>query len=210
MMSLNMQVPTNIIIIIISLDIDTSLSGPKLSNKTRLEIEIKAREVLYVINEWGNRNRLDFSPFKLQTMTMRGTIQKLPVIKLSGNSIRTVSSVTVVVVVHNASLSFAHHVASIVEKALRYLITCPNTLLHPGVLDRVDTYVARCTLLRGQRSLRILLTKAYKSVSTAGLPVLAGVLSVDLEMARAGRSNLAWLEAIKAEIMARKRAFGEI
>ncbi|GBP58014.1 hypothetical protein EVAR_32945_1 [Eumeta japonica] len=51
-------------------------------------------------------------------------------------------------------------------------------------VDRVDTYVTRSTLLRGQRSSLILLTKPYGSVSTAALPVLADIVPVDFGMAR--------------------------
>lgn len=50
----------------------------------------------------------------------------------------------------------------------------------------MSTYTVRTALLRTQRSALVLLTKAYRSVSTAAMPVLAGVLPADLEVARAG------------------------
>ncbi|GBP93281.1 Retrovirus-related Pol polyprotein from type-1 retrotransposable element R1 [Eumeta japonica] len=58
-------------------------------------------------------------------------------------------------------------------------------------VDRLNTYVACSILLREQRSFLIRLIKAYRSVSTAALPVLAKILPADFEMARAGRLDLA-------------------
>ncbi|GBP88565.1 Retrovirus-related Pol polyprotein from type-1 retrotransposable element R1 [Eumeta japonica] len=198
--------------------------------ESRIGIETKARDTLRLISEWGGRNRLEFSPSKSQTMTMKGRFQRPPIIRLSGNPIRAVASATVLGVVIDASLSFAQHAASIVERASRCFgklsrMSAASWGIRYGALrvlyrgtfvatvtygagywvDRVETYVARSTLLRGQRPALVLLTKAYRSVSTAALPVLAGVLPADLEVTRAGRLDLARLQATKAEIRARKR-----
>ncbi|GBP88523.1 Retrovirus-related Pol polyprotein from type-1 retrotransposable element R1 [Eumeta japonica] len=198
--------------------------------ESRIGIETKARDTLRLISEWGGRNRLEFSPSKSQTMTMKGRFQRPPIIRLSGNPIRAVASATVLGVVIDASLSFAQHAASIVERASRCFgklsrMSAASWGIRYGALrvlyrgtfvatvtygagcwvDRVGTYVARSTLLRGQRPALVLLTKAYRSVSTAALPVLAGVFPADLEVTRAGRLDLARLQATKAEIRARKR-----
>ena len=52
---------------------------------------------------------------------------------------------------------------------------------------RTTFYAVRSALLRTQRPALVLLTKAYRSVSTASLPVLAATLPADLEVVRAGR-----------------------
>ena len=52
---------------------------------------------------------------------------------------------------------------------------------------RTTSYSVRSALLRTQRPALVLLTKAYRSVSTAALPVLAATLPADLEVLRAGR-----------------------
>lgn len=49
-----------------------------------------------------------------------------------------------------------------------------------------STFVVKRALLRTQRPALTLLTKAYRSCSTAVLTVLAGILPVDLEVCRAG------------------------
>lgn len=52
---------------------------------------------------------------------------------------------------------------------------------------RSSFYVVNKALSRNQRPVLILLTKAYRTVSSTALPVLAGVLPADLEVLRAGR-----------------------
>lgn len=54
----------------------------------------------------------------------------------------------------------------------------------PVWADRATTWVARRKLLQSQRLALIFLCKAYRTASTDALPVLAGVLPVDLEVQR--------------------------
>ncbi|GBP42614.1 Retrovirus-related Pol polyprotein from type-1 retrotransposable element R1 4 [Eumeta japonica] len=53
--------------------------------------------------------------------------------------------------------------------------------------ERSNLRMVRSVLLRTQRPALILLTKAYRTTSTAALPVLAGVLPAALEIMTAGR-----------------------
>ncbi|GBP26904.1 hypothetical protein EVAR_16486_1 [Eumeta japonica] len=130
---------------------------------------------------------------------MRGKLQRAPVIKLFGNPIRAVASATVLGVVLNASLSSAQQAASIVERESR----CSGKLYRVSAASSGHVCGARYAI-KGPKI--ILLTKAYRSVSTAALLVLAGVfLPTDLEVTLAGRLDLARLEATKVEIRARKK-----
>ncbi|GBP17821.1 Retrovirus-related Pol polyprotein from type-1 retrotransposable element R1 4 [Eumeta japonica] len=97
-------------------------------------------------------------PAKSCTVTVKGRLQRPPIIRMSGDSIWTVSVATVLGLVLDEHLSFAQHTQSIEE--------------------RFD-----------KRPARILLTKAYRIVSTAALPVLAGVLPAHIEVIAAGRTD---------------------
>lgn len=115
-------------------------------------------------------------------------------------------------VVIDDTLSFAPHATSIGERAARcfgkmsrvsasawglrhkalkvlYKGTYVATLTYAAAVwhERASLHVIRSVLQRTQRPALILLTKAYRSCSTAALPVLAGVMPADLELIRAGR-----------------------
>ena len=115
-------------------------------------------------------------------------------------------------VVLDTGLSFARHASSIGERAAKCFgkmsrvsasawgIRYPGLrVLYKGTFVATVTYAAACwyrratlhvvrsALLRTQRPSLILLTKAYRSASTAALAVLGGVLPADLEVIRAGR-----------------------
>lgn len=69
--------------------------------------------------------------------------------------------------------------------------------------------MVRSPLLRTQRPALILLTKAYRSVSTSALPVLAGVLPADLEVLRAGTVCDEGTKGNERELTALRRATSE-
>ncbi|CAH2083495.1 unnamed protein product [Euphydryas editha] len=178
----------------------------------RAGLEEKSKAALKLVGEWGERNRLEFSPAKSSTMTIRGKLQRPPTIRFRSNSIRSITSTKVLEVVVDSSLSFAQHAVDIGERAancfgkMSRVSACSwgikyrdLKILYKGTFVSTVTYVAACwyeraslhvvrsALLRTQRPALILLTKAYRSTSTDGLAVLAGVLPADLEVIRAAR-----------------------
>ncbi|GBP89880.1 Retrovirus-related Pol polyprotein from type-1 retrotransposable element R1 [Eumeta japonica] len=84
---------------------------------SRAEIERLSAQALGLILYWGRRNRLAFAPAKSCTMTVKGRLQRPPIIRMGGDSIRTVSAVTVLGLVLDEHLSFAQHAQSIGERA---------------------------------------------------------------------------------------------
>ncbi|GBP63895.1 Retrovirus-related Pol polyprotein from type-1 retrotransposable element R1 [Eumeta japonica] len=72
-----------------------------------------------------------------------------------------------------------------------YLATYLTTLTYAAGnwYERANLHVVRSALLKTQRSALMLLTKAYRTVSTAALPVLAGVLPAHMEVIIAGRTD---------------------
>ena len=205
-----------------------------IESQSRRGIEDAASRVLDTVYEWGVRNRLVFSPEKSLAMTFRGKLQRPPTIKLGGETIKRVASATVLGVVIDTGLSFALHAANIGERASRcfgkmsrvsasswgvkyrslkiiYRGTFVATVTYAAAVwcERASLYVVRSALLRTQRPSLILLTKAYRSVSSAALPVLAGVLPADLEVLRAGRMEMARQNAAKEETGIERRAIWE-
>ncbi|GBP23614.1 Retrovirus-related Pol polyprotein from type-1 retrotransposable element R1 4 [Eumeta japonica] len=65
---------------------------------------------------------------------------------------------------------------------------------------RANLHVVRSALLRTQRPALTLLTKAYRTTSTAALPVLAGVLPADYEVLLAGKTDTQRDYLTRAEI----------
>lgn len=179
---------------------------------SRASIEHKCSTVLHSVSEWGTRNRLTFSPAKSQTMTIKGRFKRAPTIKLDGASVASVSTAKLLGVYIDDARSYASHASFMGEKAassfgkvsrvsasswgvkyraLRFLYygTYVAILTYAATIwyRRSQLYVVQSAVLRSQRPALVLLTKAYRSCSTAALPVLAGVLPADLEVVRAGR-----------------------
>lgn len=184
-----------------------------IESNSRAGIEASASTALELISAWGSRNRLSFSPTKSSSITLKGKMSgRPPTVRLGDKPVRSVQSATVLGVVIDSNLSFRPHAQSIGERAaaafgkmsrvsasswgIRY---AGLRILYQAIFVAIVTYAAGCwwrrattymvrsALLRTQRQALILLTKAYRSVSSAALPVLAGVFPADLEVTRAGR-----------------------
>lgn len=203
--------------------------------RARADIEAKAAAAMQLVAEWGVRNRLGFSPAKSAMMTLKGKFQKgrPPLVRMGGDSIKSVTSATVLGVVIDDRLSFAQHAQSIGERAAKcfgkvarvsatswgvryralkvlYKGTFVATITYAASVwfERASLHIARSPLLRTQRPALTMLTKAYRSTSTAALSVLAGVLPADLEVIRAGRVAVARKSATKDEFPVRRREIG--
>ena len=201
-----------------------------IESQSRAGIEAAARITLDLVAAWGARNRLAFSPAKSSMMTIRGKLQRAPTVRLAGDSVRSVTSATVLGVVLDANLSFAQHAMSIGERAAKCFgkmsrvsasswgIRYPGLrILYRGTFVATITYAAACwygraalhvvrsALLRCQRPSLVLLTKAYRSTSTAALVVLGGVLPADLEVIRAGRFDEERQAATESQVDAMSR-----
>lgn len=196
---------------------------------SRAEIERNAATMLERITEWGARNRLGFSPGKSLTLTYKGKFKRAPTIRLSGAPVASVSQARLLGVTLDDARSYVPHASIIGEKssncfgkmsrvsatrwgvkyhALRVLYsgTYVATLTYAAAVwyRRSSNFVVKRTLLRTQRPALILLTKAYRSCSTAALPVLAGVLPADLEICRAGRIAEEGPQLVRKELRALK------
>ncbi|CAH2101187.1 unnamed protein product [Euphydryas editha] len=100
-------------------------------------------------------------------MTIKGRFKRAPTVKLDGASVASVTTARVLGVYIDDARSYASHASLMGEKAA--------------------SSFGKSAVLRSQRPAFVLLTKAYRSCSTAALSVLVGVLPADLEVVRAGR-----------------------
>lgn len=179
---------------------------------SRAEIERHAQQALGAVTSWGDRNRLTFSAHKSSTLTIKGRFKRPPCIRMGGTSIATVKQCKVLGVVMDEARSYVQHAEHAGEKGTRCFAKVSRVstsswgiryhalrLLYGGTYvailtyaagvwySRSSFYVVKRALLRTQRPALILLTKAYRTVSSAALPVLGAVLPADLEVIRAGR-----------------------
>ncbi|GBP83126.1 Retrovirus-related Pol polyprotein from type-1 retrotransposable element R1 [Eumeta japonica] len=199
---------------------------------SRFEIERRPQVALDLIREWGGRNRLGFSQAKSCSMTVKGKLQRPPTVRMGGDSIRVVSAATVLGVIIDDRLSFAQHALSIGERvaksfgkmsrvsAASWGMRYPSLLtIYRGTFLATVTYAAGCTcsvhvvrsaLLRTQRPALTLSTKAYRTTSTAALPVLAGVLPADFDVTLARHVDLERDNLTRAEVGALRRRVKEV
>ena len=179
---------------------------------SRADIERKAEDTLRAISDWGARNKLKFSASKTSTMTYKGRLKRPPTIRMDGASVTSVAMARALGVTLDGARSYLPHARNIGDRAAKcfgkvsrvsasswgirygalrvlYSGTFVATVTYAAAVwsHRSSAFVVRRALLSAQRPALILLTKAFRSVSTAALPVLAGVLPADLEVLCAGR-----------------------
>lgn len=176
---------------------------------TRRELESLANSCLDLISEWGDRNRLHFAPHKTFQLLLKGSLVSTPRVKLNETQIKRKESVCYLGLLLEKNFSFIEHIVQVSEKAKRnffalnriststwglsfkslktiYNATYIGCISYgaPAWVDRAMIVTARRKLLQSQRLALIFLCKAYRTVSTDALPVLAGVFPVDLEIQR--------------------------
>ncbi|KAF9798932.1 hypothetical protein SFRURICE_019714, partial [Spodoptera frugiperda] len=160
-------------------------------------LENLAKDCLSRISRWGERNRLTFSPHKTYQLLLKGNLKSWPSIKFNNVPVKRKESVCYLGLVLEKNFSFIEHIKTISEKAKNnfYALTRISTIYGATYLgcvcygapvwaDRATIGAVRRKLLQGQRLALIFLCKAYRTVSTEALPVLAGLLPVDLEVQR--------------------------
>ncbi|GBP65872.1 Retrovirus-related Pol polyprotein from type-1 retrotransposable element R1 2 [Eumeta japonica] len=226
---LRLPFPAGVKVVAYADDVTVLVEAP-----SRSEIEGRSQAALNLIREWGGRNRLSFSPTKSCSMTVKGKLQRPPVVRMGGDSIRAVSAATVLGVVIDERLSFAKHAQYIGERAAKSFGKVSRVsaaswgMRYPSLLTvyrgtyiatvtyaagcwhtRANLHVVRSALLRTQRPALTLLTKAYRTTSTAALPVLAGVLPADYEVLLAGKTDTQRYCLTRAEIGAVRRRVKE-
>ncbi|GBP23613.1 Retrovirus-related Pol polyprotein from type-1 retrotransposable element R1 [Eumeta japonica] len=76
---LRLPFPAGVKVVAYADDVTVLVEAP-----SRSEIEGRSQAALNLIREWGGRNRLSFSPTKSCSMTVKGRLQKPPVVRMGG------------------------------------------------------------------------------------------------------------------------------
>ena len=174
--------------------------------KSRALIENSGQSAIGIIEEWCEEEKLTLSAQKTEMLLLKGTLdpRRPPTIRLQGRQVRMRASVRYLGVHLDTGLRIKTHVRKIkarsIEKfnALAAIAkrdwglehTCMSTLYN-GIFIPIATYAAASWCDRLDKSgLRILeqaqrlvlakVTKAYRTVSAAALPIVAGVIPIDL------------------------------
>ena len=180
---------------------------------SRNELENKANRALTSLAEWATLNRLSFSAGKSENLwigkTWQNASKRSPTLKLSGRPISTRESTVYLGIQVDCALSFIPHARYITQRALSafaciYRLCAGNwgldyrarRVAYSSIYVSIVAYAARVwahrvtsltvsrILLRGQRGPVLLMTSAMRTASTDCLPVLAGILPVDLAILR--------------------------
>ncbi|KAF9795912.1 hypothetical protein SFRURICE_017776 [Spodoptera frugiperda] len=164
-----------------------------IQSNTRAGLENLAKDCLGEISRWGERNRLTFAPHKTYQLLLKGNLKSWPSIKFKNVPVKRKESVCYLGLVLEKNFSFIEHIKAISTWGLSFLTlktiygaTYLGCVCYgaPVWADRATIGAVRRKLLQGQRLALIFLCKAYRTVSTEALPVLAGLLPVDLEVQR--------------------------
>lgn len=172
---------------------------------TRLDLEQKGQIAARALEAWCRRSGLAVSRRKSCLMVFRGVLRRPPVIRFTDGSIRSVDHHAYLGVVLDSRLNFNLHVDSKLDKAValmqkvRRLARANWGLEYPaiktiykGLFEGIATYAAgvwgfaarkktmQTRLLRAQRRALLCVTRAYNTVSTEALPVIAGIIPLDL------------------------------
>lgn len=180
-----------------------------IESNTRAQVERKAEACLTLVEEWGKRNKLDFAPHKTVQLLLKGKLKGPPRVHFGGTTVANKQQVTYLGMVLQNNFTFTEHVRVVGEKArvnfyamariskttwgirfpvLRtiYKATYVSSMCYaaPVWVDRSTLVTVKNKMLQSQRMSLIFLCKAYRTVSTDALPVLAGVWPIDLELQR--------------------------
>ena len=188
---------------------------------SRSELETKANEALSALTEWAILNRLSFSATKSENLWLgkswNSASRRAPTLKLNGAPISTRQSSVYLGIQLDCTLSFIPHAKFITRKAVSAFACiyrlCDRSwglnyrarrLAYVSIYVAVVAYAARVwahrvtsatvsrILLAGQRGPILLMTSAMRTSSTDCLPVLAGVLPIDLAVLRRAAMTCLW------------------
>ena len=173
---------------------------------SRREIERMSTEVLNTIAQWGIEHKLMFNPGKTEAILLKDSLcrKRNPCIKMMGSFIKFTQKLKYLGVILSKSFGFEPHMTYVTRRArvrvnLLQKLARPKfgvssgvlKVLYKGAFEPAVTYASpvfadrlnsktRRLLLSSQRCALIPMLRAYRTVPGDALPVLAGVLPMDL------------------------------
>lgn len=203
----NYQLPENAIIQAYADDIIVLISA-----HTRKDLVNTGREVLSILEKWSSYNKLSFDHTKTQGLLLGGIKKKLitrPTIRFNQFSVKFNHSLKYLGIVIDDKLQWIPHIDYISNKA-KNQIMCLRRLcarngglnsfhikrLYLTCIEKIVSYAAstwysdfhdkrRDKIDSIQREALLLITKAYRSVSTHALQVISGCPPLHLQLRKA-------------------------
>lgn len=181
---------------------------------SRIDLEIRGQTVATLVEDWCRGEKLSLSAPKSEMMLLKGKldIRRPPKIKILNRQVRMTNTIKYLGVHFDNEFGVRTHAAKIKAKCLEKFNSlaviarrewglkhrCLQTL-YRGLFVPIATYAAAAwydkmdristrELLRAQRFALLKITKAYSTTSTEALPVIAGVLPIDLRVREAALS----------------------
>lgn len=187
------------------------------TGNSRKEIEIKANQLTNLLTEWCTKHKLQLSKTKSEMLLIKGflDIKRPPTVKIEQKSLKMTSAARYLGVHLGTRLNITPHVHHITDRTkqvfnklahvarahwginFRNMLTLYKGVFVPmityaaaGWMDRINTW-HRKKLIQAQRHALLRVTRAYRTVSTDALVVVAGVVPIDLLLKeRAAAYNL--------------------
>lgn len=174
----------------------------------RREVECRARLAIKIVTDWCHQHKLSLSAEKTYMMMLKGNPESLESIdiKINDVGIKLEDKVKYLGIEFEKGLKVNSHIKRICEKSKNIFHSLGRVAqnkwglghkamltIYKGVYVPIVTYAAngwadkmtvnmKKALASSQRLALIRVTKAYRTVSTDCLPVVAGVLPIDLEI----------------------------
>lgn len=169
---------------------------------SRTGLEKAITPLLEEVVIWGENNKLKFNSSKTECVLLKGTLKRLPIIKMSNETIKFKREVKYLGMVLDSRLSFEPHARYIADKAVKkftaYRVMARKDFgirtgvlrtIYRGIFESVISYGAVILstklnstivkiLVTAQRKALLVLTKAYRTTPNAALTIIGGVLPV--------------------------------
>ncbi|CAK9796298.1 Retrovirus-related Pol polyprotein from type-1 retrotransposable element R1 (Fragment) [Anthophora quadrimaculata] len=177
-----------------------------ITGNSRLELQDKANRAVGVVSGWCAEQKLQISKTKTEMLLLKGflDIKRPPTVKIENKSIRMAQTVKYLGVHFGTRFNIAHHTRYIADKCKTIfnniaqmarahwgLHRGTTSILYKGVFLPILTYAAAGwqdkisgwhvkTLTQAQRHVLLRTTKAFRTISTDALMVIAGAIPADL------------------------------
>ena len=176
------------------------------SGNSREALRVRGQAAVTAVSEWCGRKKLQLSAEKTEMLLVKGDldIRRPPTIRLNGRGIKMQPVIKYLGVHLETGLKMDTHVRKVSEKCLNLFNALARIAkanwglgygalytLYRGLYVPITTYAAaawgdllrvksRTALVRSQRLALLRVTKAYSTTSTDALPIIAGVVPIDL------------------------------
>lgn len=178
------------------------------TGNSRIELERKANTATAILKTWCEKQKLEISAKKSQMVLLKGLldIRRPPTVPIGNTSLKMVANTRYLGIHYGTRFNITAHVNYVSNKSreiLNNLAKVAKTTwglntksiktIYTGVFVPITTYAAagwadrinaqhRKKLRQAQRAALLRITRAYRTISTAALCVIAGEIPIDLKI----------------------------